>query len=69
MRIKEKTINWQILKRKKLLVTHTLLSHHRRENDTQVYPLNDTEVNTTLKLEIMLVFQKITLLGLEKVIY
>jgi hypothetical protein len=34
--------------RKKTVSCQTLLSHFRRENETQVYPLKDSTTNTTV---------------------
>ena len=46
--LKKRAIKLADIKKKKTVSTQTLLSHLRRENETQVYPLKDSEVNTTV---------------------
>ena len=46
--LKKKAIQLANIMKKKTVSCQTLLSHFRRENETQVYPLKDSEVNTTV---------------------
>ena len=46
--LKKKAIQLANIMKKKTVSCQTLLSHFRRENETQVYPLKDSSVNTTV---------------------
>ena len=46
--LKKKAIQLANIMKKKTVSCQTLLSHFRRENETQVYPMKDSEVNTTV---------------------
>ncbi len=46
--LKKKAIQLANIMKKKTVSSQTLLSHFRRENETQVYPLKDSSVNTTV---------------------
>ena len=46
--LKKKAIQLANIMKKKTVSCQTLLSHFRRENETQVYPLKNSEVNTTV---------------------
>ena len=46
--LKKKAIQLANIMKKKTVSCQTLLSHFRRENETQVYPLKESSVNTTV---------------------
>ena len=46
--LKKKALQLADIMRKKTVSCQTLLSHFRRENETQVYPLKDSTTNTTV---------------------
>jgi hypothetical protein len=46
--LKKKAIQLADIMRKKTVSCQTILSHHRRENETQLYPLKEQSVNTTV---------------------
>ena len=46
--LKKKAIQLADIMKKKTVSSQTFLSHFRRENETQVYPPKDSEVNTTV---------------------
>ena len=46
--LKKKAIQLANIMKKKTVSCQTLLSHFRRENETQVYPMKDSSVNTTV---------------------
>ena len=46
--LKKKAIQLANIMKKKTVSCQTLLSHFRRENETQVYPLKNSEANTTV---------------------
>ena len=64
--LKKRAIKLADIKKKKTVSTQTLLSHLRRENQTQVYPLKDTEVNTTVNTGTNLSIPKNYAVGFRK---
>jgi hypothetical protein len=46
--LKKKAIQLANIMKKKTVSCQTLLSHFRRDNETQVYPLKNSETNTTV---------------------
>jgi len=64
--LKRQALQLADIMRKKTVSSQTILSHFRRENETQVYPLKDSSVNTTVSKGTNLSIPKSYVTGLRK---